>query len=249
MLFALLVVGCGGKKVLNIGNPDLRFAEIKKLYERKKYDRVIEEIEVYLIAFSGTAKVDSAQLLLAEAHFYNGEFLLGQAEYERLSEQFPQSPLVEEARYKSALCWSKLSPKQELDQKYTQKALDEFQGFLEEYPQSHYAKDAEEGLTKCREKIAMKELAAAQLYFKMRKYESAILYFDQVIDTYYSTPAEPLAYLGKALSLEKLEDSNGAKAAYATILTKFPGSDTAKEAGRRFKELENREHRTTGRNF
>ncbi len=245
----ILGIGCGGKANLDIANPEKRFHEIKNLYDRKKFDKAIEEIEIFQVAFSGTAKVDSAQLLLAEAHFQLKEYLLAQSEYERLADQFSSSPLVEEARYKSALSWEKLSPKRTLDQKYTHNALDEYQAFLEEYPKSQYAKAAEEGHANCRERLALKDLDAANLYIKMQKYDAAILYFDQIVDSYYSTSAEPLAHLGKGIALTKLEDYSGAKAAFKLVLTKFPGSNAAIEAGKQLREVEIRENRNSGRNF
>ncbi|MDK9700843.1 MAG: outer membrane protein assembly factor BamD [bacterium] len=233
-----LFVGCGGNKSLQIPSPEQRFQEIKKLFDRKKYDRVIEEVEVYLIAFSGTAKVDSAQLLLAEAHFKQGEFILAQSEYERLAEQFPASPLVEEARYKSAISWWELSPKRQLEQSNTIKALEEFQQMLEEYPSSTFAKDCEDHINRCREKLALKELDAAQLYLKMRKYDSAIIYFDRILETYYLTTAEPWALVGKGDALAKLTEKAAAEAAYKQCLNKFPGTEAAITAGKAIRELE-----------
>lgn len=245
-LFAILLlsfflfismVGCTSKKAIKPLTPDERFEKISQLFSKNKYDKVIEESEVYLVAFSGTKKVDSVQYLLAESHFQLKQFILAQAEYERLADQFPSSSLVEISRYKSALSFYNLSPKSQLDQNYTIRAYDLFQQYLDEFPASSNASNVEEIIQDCREKLAKKELETADLYFKMRKYDSALLYYNLIIDDYYLTKSEPFAYFGKGRVFEILQEENAAKLVYELILKKFEGSHAAVLAGKRIKDL------------
>lgn len=237
IIFVEVLIGCGSKKVIAPLSSDQRYEKVKTLFYSKKYDKAIEEAEQFLIAFSGTSKVDSVQYFLAEAHFLLKEFLLAQAEYERLFEQFPSSPLVEIAKFKSALSYYKVSPKSQLDQKYTYHAYDGFQQFLDEFPKSEFRVEAEKLLNECREKLAKKELEAANLYFKLRQYDSALLYYNMILDEFYMTESEPYAYLGKGKVFETLQENSNAVLIYQQILSKFPGTKAAIEAAQRIKLL------------
>ncbi|MCX7835124.1 MAG: outer membrane protein assembly factor BamD [bacterium] len=237
VLLLLTTLSCSNKKALLPTSAEQRYEKIKGLFYKKKYDKTIEEAEQFLIAYSGASIVDSVQYYLAESHFLLKEFVLAQAEYERLYEQFPSSPLVEIAKFKSALSNYKLSPQSQLDQKYTYLAYDGFQQFLDEFPKSQFKEEAEQLLADCREKLAKKELEAGNLYLKLRKYEAALSYFDFVIDEFYMTKSEPWAYLGKGKVFEILQEYSNALLMYQKVISKYPYSEAARKALQRIQYL------------
>jgi outer membrane protein assembly factor BamD len=62
------------------------------------------------------------------------------------------------------------SPDVRLDQSSTYKAIQEFQNFLETYPQSDKVQLAQEYMFDLQEKLAYKEYLAARLYYNMGNY-------------------------------------------------------------------------------
>jgi outer membrane protein assembly factor BamD len=71
---------------------------------------------------------------------------------------------VPEAQYKLALSYYELSPRAPLDQQYTRKAIDEFQSFVEYYPNNPLVKDAAEKIRELNTRLAKKQYETAKLY-------------------------------------------------------------------------------------
>jgi len=232
ILFSVVLVisACGGNKArLNMGTEE-RFAYAMKLFTGKNYFDARTQFRIIILNAPGNTIVDQAQFYLAECHFEMDEFILAKSEYERLLKLYPRSAFLDDAQYKLALCYDRLSPKSDLDQKYTRSAIEEFQRFLEDYPASEYAEEVEKKLFAARAKLAKKEFDTGNLYRKMTLYEAALFSFDDVLNHFYdSRYAEPaLFYKGECLF--KIDRLDEAKTAFETLLEKFPKSSFASQA-------------------
>ena len=104
---------------------------------------------------------------------------------------YPASPQVADASYKTAMCYYNLSPKPSLDQQYTRKAIDEFQSFVEYFPANANAADADAKIRELTTRLAKKQYDTARLYSTMQSYRSALFYFDDVIEKYHDTEYAP----------------------------------------------------------
>ena len=62
------------------------------------------------------------------------------------------------------------SPDPRLDQSQTYKAIEQLQLYLEYYPQSERAEEAQNIMFELQEKLAYKELMATRLYFNLGTY-------------------------------------------------------------------------------
>jgi outer membrane protein assembly factor BamD len=221
---ALIAFACGGNKARPNMPTEERFAYAMKLFNGKDYFEARTQFRIVILNAPGSTIVDQAQFYLAECHFEMDEFILAASEYERLIKLYPRSAFLDDAQYKLALCYDRLSPKSDLDQKYTIKAIEELQRFLEDYPTSEFVEDVEKKLFTARAKLAKKEFDTGNLYRKMTLYESALYSFDDVLNHFYDSKfAEPaLFYKGECLF--KLERWDEAKTALETFLEKFPKS-------------------------
>ncbi|HOE94933.1 MAG TPA: outer membrane protein assembly factor BamD, partial [Candidatus Cryptobacteroides sp.] len=77
------------------------------------------------------------------------------------------------------------SPDSRLEQSKTYTAIIEFQKYIERYPQTERAEQAKDYLFELQEKLALKELQAAELYLNLgnymgNNYEAAVMEFSQV---------------------------------------------------------------------
>ena len=124
------------------------------------------------------------------------------------------SSLVPEAQYMLAQCYYLLSPYYALDQKYTKKAIDEFQAFIDFFPTDPKVPDAEKKISELNTKLAHKEYHTAYIYTKLEDYKAALMYYDFVIDTYHDTQYGPMAMFAK---IELLIDRNNNDEALAEI--------------------------------
>ena len=120
--------------------------------------------------FKGTADAEESLYLLAQSYY-------GQKDYQTASQYFntyyttyPKGEYAELARFYSGYGLYLDSPDPRLDQKQTYEAINQLQLYLEYYPQSERAKEAQNILFELQEKLAYKELLAVRLYFNLGTY-------------------------------------------------------------------------------
>lgn len=155
--------------------------------ENNKYLQAQSDFKSVLIRGTGTDLGDDAQYFLGESYFRNKEYLLAIAEYEKLTRKMGYSPFVEDARFKICEAYRIESPKYYHDQEYTLKALERYQEFLDDYPNSILLDEVLGSINILRDKLAKKAFETGILYMKMEEYESAKLSFQIVIDKFYDT--------------------------------------------------------------
>ena len=224
-LVLLAILGsCGRNKLKATLTADERMRIAEKMYENGDYLDAKTEFKIITLNFPGSTVSDRAQFYLGECHYKLKEYILSSAEYRKLTRIFPNSEFVDDAQYKIALSNFKLSPKYSLDQTNTQKAIEEFQRFLEDYPNSDLVPEANKYMLKCREKLARKNYENAESYRKRAFFTAAIKYYDHVLDNFYDTKYAEKALFGKAEAFRKSGDLDQAIKYYQVFLEKYPDS-------------------------
>lgn len=223
MLIAILA-SCGRNRIKTTLTADERMKIAEKMFKDGDYLDAKTEFKIITLNFPGSTVSDRAQFYLGECHYNLKEYILASAEYQKLTRIFPNSEYVDDARYKIAMSNYQLSPKYSLDQTNTQKAIEEFQRFLEDYPNSDLVPEANKYMTKCREKLARKDYENAESYRKRRLYTAAIKYYDHVLDNYYDTKYAEKALFGKAEAYQKAGNMDEAAKYYQLYLEKYPDS-------------------------
>jgi len=225
VLISFLLLYCGG----NSPTPDWTardfFHAAKEKYDDESYFEAVNDFTVVLLRFAGSTVADSAQYYLAQSHFMMGDYLIAGVEFEKLINSMPQSPLVKNAQYRLAESYNQLSPRSSLDQKYTTKAIREYQYFIEEFPADSLKEKAEKKILTLRNKLAKKEYENAEIYRKMSKFNAAIVYFDQVLEKYYDTDWADDAQFGKIETYLDAEDLEQAQLEAVKFDQQFPNSD------------------------
>ncbi len=203
-----LFTGCAGnKKAVSEGQDYTVFFEAgKQAFEKKKWIKALDKFELVILNRPGSDIADDAQYYMGECHFNKKDYLLAISEYETLTRRYAYSPLVEKAEYKIALSYVKLSPKYQLEQEYTHRALRYLQDFIDTYPGSEYIDAAEKHIEALRTKLGRKLYESGHLYKKMRRWRAAIIYFDEMLTSYYDTKWALDAKLGKAYCLIQLRE-------------------------------------------
>lgn len=203
-LVALFLFGCSTHKQETISDYTTYFDKGKAAYDKKKWDKAIENFSLVVLNSPGGELTDDAQYYLGECNFNKKEYLLAISEYQRLTERYTYSPLVENAYYKIALSYYRLAPKYQLEQENSLKALQNFQDFIDAFPNSKYQKDSEEKIQEIRNRLARKLFESGRLYRKMQIWDSAIIYFDKMLEDYYDSEWVTEAKIEKALCYIKL---------------------------------------------
>lgn len=202
-------------------------------FQREKYSRAQQLLKDFVLNYSGSTMVDSAQFYLGRCTFELEDYVTAAEEFKRVVTQYPFSKLVGDAAFWEARSYYQQSPSYPLDQAYTTQALDAFQRFLEENAGHALSDSGYKYIALCREKLSHKEYAAAKLYYDLGEFASAVLYCDGIRENYYDTPwADPAQYL-KARCFAALGNRSRALQEYQEYLEKYPAgkhADTARRA-------------------
>ena len=205
-----LFASCAGSKGDGQVSIKERFNIGMENLENEKYLKAQTDFKNVLLRGTGSDLGDDAQYYLGEAFFRNKEYLLAIAEYEKLTRRMGFSPFVEDARFKICEAYTIESPNYYHDQEYTQKALERYQEFLDDYPNSKFIDEVLSSIGSLREKLGKKLYETGVLYIKLEEYESAKMTFQLVMDQYYDTSVITYAHQGMVRSLAKnreLEDA------------------------------------------
>jgi len=201
---ALILLGLSLHQCAN-QKEDLEASNIADTYQRGldyfEKDNYLKAEEVFTFIIyndPGGAYADDAQFQLAETYYAREEYLLAISEYDRLIRRMKNSSYVEDAFWRKTEAYCELSPDYRLDRDMTDKALKYLYDFVEIYPKSKYIKKANARIIEMREKLARKLLESARLYDTLREYESAIFYYDSILNEYSDTVVYAAARLGKA---------------------------------------------------
>ena len=239
ILLILTVVwfSCSSESIKPLPGAENQYQIAKREYQKKDWSNAVMEFQKLIFNYPGFAQADSAQFLLAMSYFNNKEYPLAAGEFNKLSFSFPTSFLTDDAMYYAGVCALEQSPKPELDQQYTQIAIERFRDFLEEYPESEFVPQAEQKILEARSKIAKKTYNTAYLYVKLGDYDAALIYLNEILDLYSDTPwfSEAFFLLGEVyLKQNKLDQ---AKATFQEFVAKFPQDKLAHKARERINHI------------
>ncbi len=163
---------------------EYKYKMAEQYYAAKNYSfaqQLFEDIFPYV---KGTTRYEDMYYKFAYSYYYQKDYLNAENLFKSFVENFPTSPKGEECDYMRAYCYYKQSPKVELDQTNTNKTMQLMQAFINTHPTSERAKDAADIIDKCREKLELKELKGAELYYNLGYYKAAAIAFGNVSDNF-----------------------------------------------------------------
>lgn len=242
----VLVAGCSSSGRLRYTTPEEAFERGMALFERGKYQRATEYFQG-VFDFGRTSELAAdAQLYLARSYYEDRQYILAASEYTRFIDLYRNDPRVEQAEFERALSYYHLSPTYALDQTDTRRAIDYLNLFLNRYPQSELAGEAEARIQELREKLAHKQVETAGLYERRELYEAAALSYESAFDRYPDTAWADEALLGAIRSFiafaeqsirERQEERyQRAVENYERLVQLFPDSPHLKEAERLYEQ-------------
>lgn len=227
-LLGLALVGCP-KELPKELPPDELYRIGAEAFQREKWDRAIEALQRFLFQDPGHPKADSAQYLIGEAYYQQKQYLTSAAEFLRLAQNRPAGPLADDSRYRACQAYYELSPRPELDQQYTEEAMDQCRSVTLLYPGSPFAEEAAQRTRELSDKLARKYYLNAVYYFKRRAYDSAIVYLEHLLSNYSGASVEPEALLTLYETYKKVGYVQEAEETRARLLREHPDSPEARD--------------------
>ena len=128
-----------------------------------------------------------AQYKLGLAHLALEDYEQAVSAFEQVITRYPDSSLVDQARFQIAQASLKGTFAPGYDQSPTDLASRELEAFLREYPQSELASEATHRLQELKERRARHEYDVGQFYERRKHPASALIYYETIMDRFPRT--------------------------------------------------------------
>ena len=249
-LFILLMVcaltGCGDyQKLLKSRNPEEKYQAALQYFNQQQYVKaqtLLDDVSAY---YKGTERSEDVLAYLARCYMGQKSYESATDYYQAYIRNYPKGRYATEAYFQVGHCQFLESPDARLDQEVTRKAIEAFQLFVELYPESPYAAQAYEEMSQLYDKLALKELKSAELYYNLgtylgNNYLSCEIVCKNALKDYPSNKyQEDFSWLIlqakyqqtiNSIDEKKLERARETQDEYYNFVTEFPDSKHRKEA-------------------
>ena len=218
-------------------------AEKKYVYAQQLYEEVIPFLK-------GTSRYETLFYKLAYSYYNQEDYVNAENLFKTFTETFPSSNHAEECEFMRALVYFKQSPKVDLDQTNTTKAVGLLQAFISTHPTSSRVKEATNLIDACREKLELKEFKAAELYYNLSYYKAAAVAFNSLLEDFPDSKhadeykliiiKSDYKYAELSYEIKQKERFEKVISEYSDFKERFPDSKLINEA---------KEYKTLAQNF
>ena len=222
-------------------DPDWTAAELydygMERMEQEDWLDAMDAFRAITLSHSGNDIVDDALYHQGQMHIELEEYPLAVLVFRRLISDFPQSPYSDESQYQLAYATFLQSNPPHLTQDKTFEAIRELQYFLDVYPDSEWTMQVHELLQECFDKVAEKDYRIGNLYYKLKDWEAARLYFGELLETYPMSNWALRAQYEIAESYAREGKYSEAIEQFEIFIQSYPANELSTEAGKRLVEL------------
>lgn len=184
--------------------PSLFTAGISELQQRKWDNAVLVFEKLTLELPARDTLLPLSHYYLAQAYSGRGEHLLAAQSYFRLAESFATDTLADDAMYRAGREYQAMWRSPTLDAQYGGEAAATYETMLGLYPDSEWRDSAAQQMSALQEMFATKDYENGMHYFRRKGYDSAIIYFRDVVTKFPNAAKTKDALLRLAESYEAI---------------------------------------------
>jgi outer membrane protein assembly factor BamD len=194
---ATLAAACHhAPRVQPVLRPDTELERALTLFRRGDFRRA--QLVLQRLTFEvapGQPEAVAARFYLAECYFQTGDRVQAAHEFRKVADDFPGSEYAPLALLRAGDANLRLWRRAELDPTYGETALSIYQELAGRYPDSDAAARARLHVRRLQNQFAEKTYKNGMFYLRRKAYDSAIIYFKDVIATYPEARLAPDALL------------------------------------------------------
>ncbi len=232
LLLIILVFGACSKNKVQI-TTEQKLAKADEYYSKGKYSKAAVLYDE--ISFERkSAATAYATMRLADSYFAQNKFTDARLKYQQFVDGFPDHSNAADAYFRIALCYFEESLKPERDQTETVASIEAFGTFLERFPNDSRYDRALEYIRRAQYKLIEKKYQNGYIYYKMKDYSAALMYFDEVIALGNTDALDRKSLYYSALLHLHQKDRDAASVSYERLKTRYPGSKEAKKLLKKF---------------
>lgn len=244
VLVMMVLTSCASKfrKLEKSDDWKVKYEGALAYYEEQDYFRagaLFTQIEAIV---RGLPEGEQVQFKLAYCNFYDRSYLLSSHYFKTFFETYARSEMAEEAEYMYAYSLYANSPIYNLEQSSSYEAIDAMQNFVNKYPTTEFRDQATAVIDEMQQKLEKKAYENAKQYHKLRRYQSALMAFENFRKDYPDSKFnEEIAFLKietefeyaeKSLYRKQKERYSSVKEFYEKFIDAYPSSDYLKTAER-----------------
>ena len=229
----LAAVGCArGFDVRRYADDSERLYQVGvREYRRGKWDNAVAAFERLTTDLSARdTLLAPSYYYLARAHDRRDEHLLAAQSFNRLAETFPDDTLADDALFGAARAYQRLWRRPALDAQYGQQAIATYRTVLSNYPTSPRAAEATRRIALIEQWLAVKDYDSGMHYFRRKAYDSAIIYFKDVVRNYPNVPKAKEAYLKLHEAYRRIRYADDARETCDTLRQRYPADREVRRA-------------------
>ena len=187
-LFLLSACSKSISKVMKNPDPEYKLRMAEKYFVQEKYSKAQMLYEDIMPYYKTRPEFQDIYYKYAYCAYNQSDYLNAENLFKTYLEIFPNSSNAEEMDFMRAYSYYKQSPKAELDQTNTIKAMGMMQVFINTHPGSERNKKAADIIDVCRGKLELKDYRGAKLYYDMGQYRAAGVAFTTLLNGYPESP-------------------------------------------------------------
>jgi outer membrane protein assembly factor BamD len=169
---ALMLGSCAGEfnRVYKSSDSDYRYEYAKEAFAMGKFQQASTLLEELITIKKGSDEAQECLFMLAMAQYCNSDFEAASATFKKYGSSYPRGYFAESAAYYVGQSLYQSAPEPRLDQSPTIGAINAYQQFLDLFPDSRLRDAAQDRLYELQDKLIMKELLSAELYYNLGGY-------------------------------------------------------------------------------
>ena len=242
VIAGLFLASCGGEynRIQKSGDAQTKYEAAMKYYKSADYIKALQLFEQLLSVYRGTEKAEDISYYYAYCNYYVGDYVMAGFYFNTYFHTYPHTKRAEETEFMKAFCEYLLSPTYSLDQTDTKKAIEAFQTFVDDYPNSDKLKECNKYIDLLRDKLEKKYFEIAKGYYITENYREASYALTNYVKAYpnsrYNEEAtflvEKCDYLYASNSVEWQKKARLDKVIqdYLKFVDSYPKSDLLKQA-------------------
>ena len=253
LLIMMVLTGCGEyQRLLKSRDAEEKYQAALMYFNNKQYVKAQQLLDDVSSYYKGTERSEDVLAYLARCYMGQKSYESATSYYQAYIRNYPKGKYATEAYFQVGHCQYLDSPDARLDQDITRKAIEAFEVFVELYPESPYAAQAYEEMSELYDKLALKELYSAKLYYNLgsylgNNYLSCEIIAKNALKNYPSNKyQEDFSWLVMqskyqqmihSIEEKKLDRARDAQDEYYNFITEFPNSKHRKEIEKMFNNI------------
>ena len=169
---ALLMTGCAGEfnKVYKYNDMNYRYEYAKQCFAQGKFTNAETLLMDLITLKKGSDEAQESLYMLAMAEYMSRDYESASETFKKYFKTYPKGVYAEQAAFYIGQSLYQSAPEPRLDQSPTNGAITAYQEFLDLFPDSPLRQEATDRMYELYDKLTMKELLSAQLYYNLGGY-------------------------------------------------------------------------------